>query len=240
MSQSLLHIAFKNFITKCGRLLQNVITEWIENVLHNAALLHNVALQAGICAQCRKLTISNSSQAISLISTKLCTFLSWEKIIKRILIFQTILKLLKLTASCTFGSKHEVLHISTLVCPNDMKLRWLLPHEPLRLCEKMINLLFRTPHSLFDPFATKFASSICGKHIKSFDLHHTWWGGPFLCFAIKPSTHYNFHIQFAIYSKLLKHAQGLALNTFMWHNPMAACPNTCGLWGPVHSACSFN
>ena len=59
----------------------------------------------------------------------------------------------------------RVLHISTLVCPNDMKLRWLLPHEPLRLCEKMINLLFRTPPKPFHRFATNFASSISGQNL---------------------------------------------------------------------------
>ena len=59
---------------------------------------------------------------------------SWQKVIKRTLTFQTILKLLN--DNCTFCSKHKVLHISTLFCPNDMKLRSLLPHEPLRLCAK--------------------------------------------------------------------------------------------------------
>ena len=53
-------------------------------------------------------------------------------------------------------------------------------------------------------------------------------------FAIKPSTHYNFHIQFAIYSKLLEHVEGLALNTSTWHTPMAACPDARGLRGPIH------
>ena len=60
------------------------------------------------------------------------------------------------------------------------------------------------------------------------------WRAPFWCFAIKQSTHFNFHIQFAIYSKLLKHVDGLALNTSTWHNLTAACPDTRGLWGPVH------
>ena len=49
MRQSLLHIVFKNFITKCGRLLQNAALLHNEvkiiTLLHNAALLHNVALQ---------------------------------------------------------------------------------------------------------------------------------------------------------------------------------------------------
>ena len=58
--------------------------------------------------------------------------LSRQKVIKRMLIFQIILKLLK-TTSCAFCSRHKAFHISTLVCPNDMKPRWLLPHEPLRL-----------------------------------------------------------------------------------------------------------
>ena len=39
----------------------------------------------------------------------------------------------------------------------------------------------------------------------------------YLHIAIKPSTQYTLHIQFAIYSKLLKHVEGLALNTSMWH-----------------------
>uniref|UniRef100_A0A671UBJ5 C-type lectin domain-containing protein n=1 Tax=Sparus aurata TaxID=8175 RepID=A0A671UBJ5_SPAAU len=42
------------------------------------------------------------------------------------------------------------------------------------------------------------------------------------CFAIKPSSHYNFHMQFAIYSKLLKHVEGVALNTSTQHIPTAA------------------
>ena len=58
-----------------------------------------------------------------------------------------------------------MLHISTLVCPNDMKLRWLPPHEPLRFCEKMLNLLFPTPPKPFDPFVTNFASSISRQNL---------------------------------------------------------------------------
>ena len=85
-----------------------------------------------------------------------------KKDIKIILIFQTILKLLN--NFLYIFSKHKVLHISTLVCPNDMKLRWLLPHEPLRLCEKMINLLFLTPPRPFDRSATNFAGSMCGQN----------------------------------------------------------------------------
>ena len=43
-------------------------------------------------------------------------------------------QLIKITTSYRFGYKHKVLHISTMVCPNDMKLRILLKHEPLSLC----------------------------------------------------------------------------------------------------------
>ena len=51
---------------------------------------------------------------------------------------------------------------------------------------------------------------------------------------MKPSSHYNFHNQFIIYSKLLKHVQGVVQNTSMWHTPMAACPDARGLRWPVH------
>ena len=50
MQQSLLHIAFKNFITKCGRLLHNVVYYMMKlkciPSLHNGGLLHNVALHS--------------------------------------------------------------------------------------------------------------------------------------------------------------------------------------------------
>ena len=49
-----------------------------------------------------------------------------------ILLFQTILKLLNT------NFLQIVLHISTLMCTNDLKLRLLLPHEPLRLCAKIL------------------------------------------------------------------------------------------------------
>ena len=68
-------------------------------------------------------------------------------------------------------------------------------------------------------------------------LRHTWWPwwcNTFSCFTIKPSSHYNFHIQFAIYSKLLKYVEGLVLNIYTWQTPMAACPDVHGLRGPVH------
>lgn len=49
MRQSLLHISFKNFITKCSRLLQNAPLLHNESkmyyILYNGVLLHNVALQ---------------------------------------------------------------------------------------------------------------------------------------------------------------------------------------------------
>ena len=48
-----------------------------------------------------------------------------------------------MTTSCRFCLKQEVLHISTLVSPNDMKLRLLLPHEPLRLCAKYLQMTTR-------------------------------------------------------------------------------------------------
>ena len=76
------------------------------------------------------------------------------------------------------------------------------------------------------------ASSICGQN---FHLCYTWWRGPFWCFAMKSSTHYNFHIQSAIYSKLLKRVEGLAQNTSTQHAPMRVdCK------GPFIAACSFN
>ena len=140
-----------------------------------------------------------------------------------------------MTTSCTFCSKHKVLHISTLICPNDMKLSWLLPHEPLRLCEKKINLLFLTPPKPFDRFAKNSASRICGQNLPNPFTYVTPGGGPFWCFTIKPSTHYNFYIQFAIYSKLLKHVEGLALNTSTWHNLMRM---DCEV--PFITACRFN
>ena len=43
-----------------------------------------------------------------------------------------------------------------------------------------------------------------------------------LMFPHKPSTQYGLQIQFAIYSKLLKHVQGLALKTSTRHTPTAA------------------
>ena len=88
--------------------------------------------------------------------------LSWHKFIKIMLIIQTILTLLD---NNFLYILLKTKRISTLVCLNDMKPRWLLPHEPLRLCEKMINLLFRTPPRPFDWFATNFASSICGQNL---------------------------------------------------------------------------
>ena len=101
-------------------------------------------------------------------------------------------------------------------------------------------LTSQTPPRPFDWFAANFASSVYRQNLsKAFYLRHTCWSNPFWCFAIKPSTHYNFHIQFSIYSKLLKHGKGLALNTSTWHTPTAACPDT-DCEGPFIATCSFN
>ena len=50
----------------------------------------------------------------------------------------------------------------------------------------------------------------------------------------KSSSHHKFHIKFAIYSKLLKHVEGVALNTSTWQIHTAACPDMRGLQRTVH------
>ena len=60
------------------------------------------------------------------------------------------------------------------------------------------------------------------------DLHDT------LYTATMDSPDNNFQVQFAIYFKLLKHVEGLVLNTSMRHTQTAACSDAPGLQGPVH------
>ena len=85
-------------------------------------------------------TLSDSSQEISPISTKLCTqhlWTPWKKVIKRILIFQAIIKLLNNNFLYILLKTQSVAYLHTQhFCLNDLKPRWLLPHEPLRLWEK--------------------------------------------------------------------------------------------------------
>ena len=68
--------------------------------------------------------------------------------------------------SCRFGSKQEVLHISTFVWSNNMKLGLLLPHELLRPCAKAY---------VMTTWWRSLNSSILYLHICSSDWHEIWY-----------------------------------------------------------------
>ena len=105
-----------------------------------------------------------------------------------------------------------------------------LPHEPLRLCEK--NDKLTSSSSVIWPICTKLCS-ICGKDLTKVFTHVTPTGVPFWCFAIKPSTQYNFHMQFEQFGIDGKHVDSCP------EYIVAAHPDMCGLCGPFIAACRY-
>ena len=98
-------------------------------------------------AKCRKPTFSNSSYTIHRFAQNFAHSIcapSWQKLVKRILIFQTILKLLNNNFLQILFQTESVPYLH-IVCPNDMKLRLLLSHESLRLCAKFWPMTTRWP-----------------------------------------------------------------------------------------------
>ena len=104
-----------------------------------------------------------------------------KKVIKRNLIFQTILKLLN------DNFLYILLKTKSVACLHIGLSQW---HETqvttspwaTKALWKNYKLLFPTPPRPFDRFAPNFASSIW--LIKSFHLCHTCWCAPFWCFSI--------------------------------------------------------
>ena len=128
-----------------------------------------------------------------------------KKVIKRIVIFQTILKLLS----------NNFLHI-------------LLKTQSVAYLHIGLSEWHETQVTT-SPWATK-AQNLS----KAFTYVTPRGEVHFDASPKKTSTHYNFHIHFAIYSKLLRHVEGLALNTSAWHTPTAACADALGLRGPIY------
>ena len=120
--------------------------------------------------------------------------LSWQKVIKTILIFHTILKLLNNNFLYILLETQSVAYLHSGLS------KW---HETqvttstwaLEALWKMINL---NPPRPFDWFATNFESSICGQNLlKAFTCVTSGGMVYFDALPLKPSSHYNFHIQFA-------------------------------------------
>ena len=111
-------------------------TRWHYNQ-GNCILAHNPPIYAHCFfskfTKCGKPTFTKSSHAISSICTKPCTHHLWTLLTALNLLYNNFLYILLKTQSVAY------LHIGL----SEWHLRWLLPHEPLRLCAKFWPMITR-------------------------------------------------------------------------------------------------